>query len=855
MPVSIFLSLSFVEAKFVKAVYARLPRGVARYFEQSFDRGEDLIEAMERGLDESEIFVLFASREALRSYAVGFEIDEARYRLINGKLKKVIVFPIEPELSFGELPVWLQRSWSPNIGESPADIARYLTTLLLEPDRGLSVAAPKVVGRGAALDRAERLVAMHLQRHRSNPNIFIFPGISGIGRRTFAAYYLRKALGSEANLPFGPILTLSAQAELIDLYRGLRGEIDPFISAEDLGLDQARFVELSLSEQIAEIVRVMGHFTHLGQAITVVTAAGFFEDAATPKIWVAPLLRGIPSEQMFVIVTNLQFRNEFVDEIGAAVQMRVEELDDGDVKALMTFTARSLGLDNFEVQDHLVAAIGGHPDVANAAVKLAAQKGMRVLERDPRQIFNIQQTIIGDVIRGGSLTKAEKLILDVLGWVPFIGSDLLETIVVERLGVSNFDFDKSVESLILGCLIYATGYRLSIAPSVRQLYRRDNLTDAHTLEEMASVFSEAWAEAETQGFRDDLFSAFLFMQVLAGKSLPSQLRTLLTPGNLHDTVRDAYARGKETDDTVTIEQAIAWGKIALEMTMTDGVREEVLSTVVRAQIRLSKWEDAQEIIKFMRKHGYRSVTFLEGHLLRKRRKFDEAIPKLRHVVDNFRHNRAAVHELALCYRRQRRWKDLEQLLNEHEGAVSDSPVFIDFNVGLNIARGHLQSVPAAIERLRAMDDNSTRADLRQAQFLQKQGKHAAAKEFITHVISQGGRNNVRLRALRAFAAAKSGDMRQAREDLSFLKALPNSEPRATNLEAQILLAEGRPRDALDRIEAISAQEPGDWLLRATIMDALADHPSTGISEATELRKRATEIQVRHVGDPDFLLDD
>jgi hypothetical protein len=199
---SIFLSLSFVDLKFVQAVHSRLPRGVARYFEQSFGRGDDLIEAMEKSLDASEVFVLFASRASLASYAVNFEIEEARRRKVFGKVKKVLVFPIESGLTFAELPGWMQQSWVPSAGENPADIARYLTTLLLEPDRGMSVAAPNVVGRGATVDLARRLAALHLQKHRISPSVFVFPGITGIGRRTFAAYYLRNGLAALANLPF-----------------------------------------------------------------------------------------------------------------------------------------------------------------------------------------------------------------------------------------------------------------------------------------------------------------------------------------------------------------------------------------------------------------------------------------------------------------------------------------------------------------------------------------------------------------------------------------------------------------------------------------------------------------------------
>lgn len=853
MPVHMFLSLSFTDAAFVRSVSARLPRGVARFYEQSFDRGEDLVSAMERNLDDSEVFVLFASKESLGSYAVGFEIDEARYRVIAGRIKRVLVFPIEPGVTFADLPPWLQRSWVPNVGESPADIARYLTGLLLEPDRGLSPAAPKVIGRGSAVDRLERLVAAHMQRRRKSPHVFIFPGISGIGRRTFAAYYLRKGLGSEANLAFGPSLSLSAQAELVDLYRALRVEIDPAIPVETLAQEQEAFTALSSPEQITEVVRVLGHFGRLGQAVTIASAAGFFEDAATPKSWVAPLLTSIPPDQIFILVSNLQFRDEYVASLECVVQMRVEELDGADIKVLTTFTAANLGLDSFEISDRLIAAIGGHPDVANAAVKLARQKGSAILERDPRQLFNIQQAIIGEATKGENLNRGEQFILSVLGWVPNLGADLLEKVVVERLRLDAQEFNDAIEGLILGCLIYATGYRYSIAPSVRQLYRRENVTGDIVLEAMSSVFAEEWSAAETRGFRDDLFSAFVFMQLLEGKSLPPQLRRLLTPGNLHDAVRETYARGKESDDVAAIEQAIEWGKVALEMTMSDGVREEILSTVARAQIRIGKWRDADEIIAFMRRQGYRSVTFLEGHSLRKRRKFDDAIPKLRYVVDNFRHNRAAVHELALCYRRQRRWKDLEQLLDEHGEAVRDSPIFLDFNIGLNIARSDLSNVPTAIARLRAMDDNPTRADLRQAQLLSKLGQHKAAKDFLTHVIATGGRRSMQLRTLRAVEAARSNDIKLAREDLAFIKSLPNGDARANSLEAEILLVEGRPKLALEHLH--SPQEPGDWLMRANIMDAIADHPDTGIEESQAMRRESSEIRGRYAGDPEFLFDD
>jgi len=324
---------------------------------------------------------------------------------------------------------------------------------------------------------------------------------------------------------------------------------------------------------------------------------------------------------------------------------------------------------------------------------------------------------------------------------------------------------------------------------------------------------------------------------------------------LYDAVRDAYARGKSTENTATIEQAIEWGKLASEMTMGESLREEILSTVARAQIRLDRQADAAETIAEMRRRRYRQVVFLEGHSLRKRRKFEDAIPKLKFVLDNNRGNRAAVHELAICYRRLHKTRELEALLRDYGYLIDDSAEFVDLSVALKISRGDLGLVPAAIERLRQLDDSPNRADLRHAQYLSKRGNDKAAFDYLSHVLDGTTRGSVRLRAARAIYAARSGKTREARDDLAMIKSVEKSEARAANIETQILLAEGRRQDAYDLNRKVSPQEPGDWLLRATVIDALAADPSTGLSEGSALKQEASEIRAKHAADADYIFDD
>lgn len=162
--------------------------------------------------------------------------------------------------------------------------------------------------------------------------------------------------------------------------------------------ERIAFQGLPLGEQIKDIVRLIGHFSSLGQTVTIISAGGFFEDKGDPKIWFIPLLNSIPKSATLFVISNRQILPELVEGSPNVVQMRVDELHDKDVRALMIFTSERLRVANFSISDELVRAIGGHPDVANAAVRLAAIKGSHILERDPRQLFNIQNTILGESI-------------------------------------------------------------------------------------------------------------------------------------------------------------------------------------------------------------------------------------------------------------------------------------------------------------------------------------------------------------------------------------------------------------------------------------------------------------------------
>src|SRR5262249_17022783 len=171
MAAKVFLSLSYVDRELVAAVRTRLPAGLSYFYEQSFENGEQLIAAMERATSDSNLFVIFASKGAAESRWVRFEIERARVEHIRKSSHRILIFPTSPDVRINDLPEWLRDFWMPRAGWAAADIARYITTIILEPDRGISGGVVRTIGRGKTLDELEQIAAAPLTRKHTPANV------------------------------------------------------------------------------------------------------------------------------------------------------------------------------------------------------------------------------------------------------------------------------------------------------------------------------------------------------------------------------------------------------------------------------------------------------------------------------------------------------------------------------------------------------------------------------------------------------------------------------------------------------------------------------------------------------------
>lgn len=104
-----FLSHSSKDKELVRYVAHELGRQFCLFDEQVFETGVEFRNSIEKSFEQTSLFVLFASQEALDSTWVEFEIEEAWYRKLQGSLRHAVVFLIDSSLTHSHVPPWLQR--------------------------------------------------------------------------------------------------------------------------------------------------------------------------------------------------------------------------------------------------------------------------------------------------------------------------------------------------------------------------------------------------------------------------------------------------------------------------------------------------------------------------------------------------------------------------------------------------------------------------------------------------------------------------------------------------------------------------------------------------------------------------
>ena len=360
------------------------------------------------------MFAFFASRESLASFWIGFELDRARISSIKNPKMRILVFIIDRDVGHDQLPAWMREYWVGSVGDGPREIARYIRRTLIS--RLLAdFPGHEVYGRGTLVDRARAEIANMLLHTEEMPNVLVLGGNTGIGRRTFSRKMLVEAFPATPELSFGPEFQLPQFSDLADLYRALRQEIETSLSFTAMGEDIRAFSSAPIYTQAEEIVQKLSHFSHLGQAVTVVTGNGIFEEKGYLKPWTPELFRQLERDRRIklVVVSNRLLHDKELRVHPNVLQLQIPPITEADIRTLMIGSMTALGVQPALPGPEIIRSIGGHPGIGRAAATLVSRKGPAVFDSDPSDLFALQEDILSESLDFANLSEVEEDVLSI----------------------------------------------------------------------------------------------------------------------------------------------------------------------------------------------------------------------------------------------------------------------------------------------------------------------------------------------------------------------------------------------------------------------------------------------------------
>jgi len=220
-----FLSHSSIDTEFVRAVAKELGRQFCVFDEQVFTTGDEFKTSIEKGLDDSSVFVLFASRGAMKSVWVKFEMEEAWFRRLQTSLAKSLVYLIDSSVQYDSLPQWLQRALvrrqnSPKL--IARDIRSHLDELLRERQH------PYFFGRSHDMEKLEQILTP--VDGSIPPHAVFVTGLPGVGRRSLIRHKAPTAL----NLRKHTEIRVGEGDSINDICVTVADNVEPYSTKEGL---------------------------------------------------------------------------------------------------------------------------------------------------------------------------------------------------------------------------------------------------------------------------------------------------------------------------------------------------------------------------------------------------------------------------------------------------------------------------------------------------------------------------------------------------------------------------------------------------------------------------------------------
>lgn len=616
-----FLSHSWADKELVRSVAHDLGRQFCIFDEQAFDTSITFKQSIEKYLDESSIFVLFASSNSLKSLWVDFEITEAWYQYISKKLTKIIVFIIDTSIKPADLPPWLNRAkiMSTNSAKVITREIRY------HIDKELMGEQNKYFeGRTIEL---EKFQSMMTPIGKPAPRVASIYGLPHIGRRTFLAHAANLTLAFNRLL----IIAISDGDELVDITVKLATQMEPY-STKD-GFEYIIKTIRSESED-ALTNRITKNLTAAianKELPVIMDDGGIFTSDGFLKQPIRTIMANVVEKNdiyLFIVTNRRPSEIEF--------SLSLNSLPTENIKRLVYKAATDSGISLTSSQvSELSEYINGFPPSVYYAVQLLKIYGVDALLAEKHKLVQFRVSFFIDILNKYFFNPIDKKILNILGkYSPIPINTLVDVLMVESQQVAS-----SIIKLIEHSLVVTNEYGLyaisePISDSVISLFREHGDVDHAEIHKSLSKYLN---ENNDELPRLDLMRLLFKAAARSGKTFENNFHMA------NDLIKLAEDYYHQRD----YKQCIRFAELSL---LEVSNNENATELLIRSFIQDEQWDAALDKIESYSRYAVkRNIFFLKGFYHRKRGELDDAI---QYFLESEKYGRGGVavkRELAMCY--------------------------------------------------------------------------------------------------------------------------------------------------------------------------------------------------------------
>lgn len=477
----VFLSHKSENKPFVEYVAKTIGFDNCVYDKYSFDAGMETLEEIFRGLGESDLFVIFLTRNALVSKWVQKELKTAHELLNQAQLNAIFPIIIEPTLQYSDplIPVWMQERYNIRQILGPKIAAEKIKSKMIDIiwslNPFLESERDSFFGRNSEIDAFERRRA----NLRMKPlKCVIASGFDSIGRKSYIEHSLKKI----------NIMRNSSQYSLIGLERHESIE-DFIIKINDLGnsesLDKLVLSSLNPKEKINLASKLVINAQQLNQFIFINDNGVIVLPNREIVDWFSDLLTIIDEKIVFGIAAKYKAKSYSGQSLSFVFSIPIGELDPLERTAMFMQNCekRKMCISKNEIQS-VADILSGYPQQVELAVQMIEDTNIDEMLNNLYEIRKFAHNKAAAILYYFESNKVAMDLLAFLSLFDFLDHNTLNSIFSENeklidifrefIGLSICSYIGSTGEYIRVCDIvrdYVGRQRLELTPFYDQLFK------------------------------------------------------------------------------------------------------------------------------------------------------------------------------------------------------------------------------------------------------------------------------------------------------------------------------------------------------------------------------------------------